>query len=521
MTYAKYLPIAMALILAFGLVAVKAETETFTATADIGNDAPIMSGFNSTNTSGMTYAVSAAYPVNEDSTIYFNSYITDANGDNVQMIVCNQSGLTGDNCTVADAFICNTTLGAVGTHQCSYTADSKPDGGDPATSWTAYAYAYDGTTDNGDNTTTTYTNHNPTVSGAITIDEATVYASSTMTTNVTGASKADVDAGDTTTYYYRFLDSDDTTVLQDWSTTSTYDCTSDGGGTGNGFCSKGDTIYIDLRAQDSHGAVSDGAEETYVETTKGITNTAPTIENLWIDGADAGASVNPTELGQTNVNVTVLVFDYDRTNDNTEITGGTGWVNCTDSYAADTTFATQNKNSTADYLKYTSLQMNYNTLGGAKTVTTYIYDKTDAASDSDNSESFTYNTIYVVEPNDTAMAFGSFTPSTNENLAGDEQQLSNGGNGILNLTIQGADLNYTTNVWGIGNFSVDDDNVADGDGGNLANLTLTTGAQQFNPVGGLAVSGTFDVWFFVDVPGGMPAGTYTSSSDWEWVSSQA
>lgn len=517
--YRKYLLLPVALMFLFGAASVMAETETFSATADVGGAAPVMTDFNSTSDAGKDTLVSAVAPVNEDVTMYFNAKVTDANDDETYFVVCKAEGLTSGNCTNAADFICISTTSTTTAKQCSYTADSVS-GGDAATSWVAYAYAYDGALTNDNNSTTTYTNHAPTVGGTLSIDEATVYASGTMTVNIGSATKTDADSGDTTAYYYRFRDTDDATVLQDWSTTSTYDCTSDGGGTGNGFCSKSDTVYVDVRAQDSHGLYGDGSEETYVETTKDITNSAPVIESLLIEGLDSGASVNPVEGTTTAVNVTVLVYDYDRTNDATELSAGTGWANCTDSYAADTAFAVQNENTTADWLKYTGLTMNYNTAGGAKTVTTYVYDKTTADSDSDALESFTYNTIYVVQLNDSSLTFGSVTPGTDENLGTDAQQMSNLGNGVIDVNIQGADLAYLTNTWEIANFSVDDDAIADEDSGNLANMTLTAAPQSFHDAGGVAVDGTFNVWYFIDAPLGLPAGTYTSTANWEWVSEQ-
>jgi len=514
----KYLLLAAVFFAAFGLVMVKAETETFSATADIGNQAPVLSSFNSTSDAGKTTLVSAGSPVDEDDTIYFNVIVDDPNDDNVYIIVCNQTGLTAGNCTDSNAFICGTTSAAEGALQCSYTADSKPEGGDPATSWTATVYAYDGSLASGYNQTTTYTNHNPTVSGSISIDEATVYADGTMTVNISSASKADVDAGDTTTYYYRFLDNDDTTVLQDWSVSNTYDCSSDSGGTGNGFCHKADTIYVDLRAQDSHGAYGDGSEEAYVETTKGITNTAPTVDDVKIDGADA-PTINPTEGGYTTVTITFNVSDYDRTNDANELDAGTSNATCTGVVAANTSCDYTNVDTDTDEIDCT-LQMKWSTAGGGKTVTVYATDKTDGAAGSDSAHSFTYSTIYVITLNDTAISLGSFTPGTNENLGSNNQLINNTGNGNLNVTIQGAHLTYLANTWGIGNFSVDDDNIADGDGGNMANMTLTTGPQDYTPATGLDTEEQLTVWYFVDAPVGLAAGTYTSGSNWEWVSAQ-
>lgn len=510
-------------LLAVGLLGITyalADTETFSTAASLGNAVPVMSSFNCTNDSGKADEVSAAYPVDEDVTMYFNAILTDGNNDDVYFVVCKAAGFTGGNCTNAADWICNSSTTSPGAAQCSYTADSIS-GGDAVTSWTASAYLYDGTDSNAVNSTTTYTNHAPTVGGSVAIDEATVYADGTMTVNIGSATKEDGDIGDTTTYYYKFTDDDDTTVLQDWSTTSTYDCSSDSGDVGAGYCTKADTIYVDVRAQDNHGLYGDGTEETYVETTKGITNTDPTIENLLIEEQDSGASANPTESTTTAVNVTVLVFDYDRTNDATELSSGSGWANCTNSHAADESFSVENKNTTADYLKYESLLMNYNATGGVKTVTTYIYDKTDADSDNDATETFTYNTIYSISLNDTSISLGSFVSGTNENLGTDCQNINNTGNGEVDVNITGAHLANGGDQWNIGNFSVDDDNVADSDAGDNANMTISTSTQQFSPnAGSLAVDGDHPVWYFVDAPLGLPAASYTSSSDWQWISEE-
>jgi len=495
-----------------------AETETFDAHADIGNEAPAIDAYNVTSDAGQSTNVTSDSPVNEGSTMYFNADISDANDDTVQLIVCNASGFTDGNCTETDGFICSTTLSAAGNHQCSYEADSQVNG-DPATSWTAYFYAYDGTGETTENTET-YTNHNPTVSGSLAIDEATVYADSTMTVNIGSASKTDEDSGDTTSYEYRFRDNDDSTVLQDWSATNTYDCSGDSGDTGNGYCTKGDTIYVDVRAKDSHDAVSDGTEETYIEITKGITNTAPVIDDVKIDGEDS-PSINPTEGTTTSVVLTFNVTDYDRTNDATELSAGTSDGTATGAEATNSSCVYSNVDSDTDTIECT-IAMNYNVAGGSKTVTVNVADKTDADTDSDTAHSFTYTTIYVLSLNDSALSFGSFTPDTTGNSVDENQLLSNTGNGVLDITVQASDLTLDANTWEVGNFSVDDDASYADDTDNKPIMSLTSSAQDYSPNSGtgIAVDGTYALYYYVSVPLGLTSGTYTSSSNWEIVSSE-
>ncbi|MCX6709953.1 MAG: hypothetical protein NTV63_03325 [Candidatus Woesearchaeota archaeon] len=111
----------------------------------------------------------------------------------------------------------------------------------------------------------------PEVPSAVNIVPTTAYKNDTLNCTASGSTDADVDS---ITYYYKFLDNDNSTVLQNWSTTATFDCNA------NSDCVKTDTIYC--RAQAYDGAAN---SSSFIETTRSISNsvpstTAPTLSPL-------------------------------------------------------------------------------------------------------------------------------------------------------------------------------------------------------------------------------------------------
>jgi len=250
-------------------------------------------------------------------------------------------------------------------------------------------------------------------------------------------------------------------------------------------------------------------------TAGGAGNNPPTIDDVKINGQDA-PSVNPTEAGTTIVTVEFNVTDSD----------GAGEIDLASAYANDTTDSIANTSCAwSDYAAGNTkeikceLSLAYSIAGGAKTVEVYVEDTSDAGAMNDT-HGFTYNTIYVISINVSELAFGSIDNGSTNNAAA--LFINNTGNGALNISVKGSDFNSSGNILQIGNCTVDDDPTADeGVETDKNELTLTTGAQDYTPSGGVAALGNETWWFFLDVPAAQPAGPYSSVSDWEVTSSQA
>ena len=240
---------------------------------------------------------------------------------------------------------------------------------------------------------------------------------------------------------------------------------------------------------------------------------APTIDDVKINGEDAPA-INPVESSDAVVTVTFNVTDTD----------GAGNIDLTSAYANDTTDSITN--TSCEWGSFSDidtkeiecqLSLYYYTAGGPKSIEVYVEDDEDN-SDMNDTHGFTYNTIYVISLNLSTLDFGSMNINTSNNPA--PLRITNGGNGIVDLSIKGSNMENGLSVLEIGNCTVDDDSTADEGGETGKNeMALTTSAQDYSPTGGLAVQGTLDWWFFLDVPLGLASGTYNSASSWEIVSS--
>lgn len=133
----------------------------------------------------------------------------------------------------------------------------------------------------------TISNSAPTFSSLTFLDNPS-QKEDTLTCNVVGRSDAD---GDNMTNYYKFLDTNNITVLQDWSTTNTLDCSLTSG------CGAGDTITC-------VALVGDGEDNsTENNNSLSISGTAPESRNVFI---------NPTFPNvTTDLNCTYDYFDQD------------------------------------------------------------------------------------------------------------------------------------------------------------------------------------------------------------------
>jgi hypothetical protein len=508
------------------LLSAVAFADDFGMDVDVGRlyASPVITDMNVSDYAGNL--VTASNPTKEGygNQMHFNATWTDADGDNVTFYVCNTSGFThGVGCD--DTEICSAAAGTVSPVSCSYyVLDS-----DPAVSWTAYAFVDDDYNASVAVSNETYTDHRPTIGGTLDFTGDLVnYANDTLTLNITGLIASDVD-GDTTEFWFIFYETPDggswwylRSALPVSSGGDSYDCTSDGGGTGLGYCSRfqsvNDTVIVVYMADDEHGArrYSSHFGERYGDATMNISDTVPTIDSVLIDDV-ASPSVNPTENGFTSVKITANISDYDIVNDPTELTGGLANATSTSSYYG--------TNTTCDYSVVDAdtaavncqLFVAYNATGGSKTVTVEASDIADA-SDSDSGSSFTYSTIYAIWLNDTSIDFGTAIRGTNDN-AGDELKVSNSGNGVNDVNITGADLNFTTNYILIGNMTIDDDATpSEGVETGKTEMQLTESPQDYTPTGGISVDDFYNLWFFLDIPVGQTEGTYTSEADFELIS---
>lgn len=123
----------------------------------------------------------------------------------------------------------------------------------------------------------------PTVPTLTLIMPDPAYKTSTLSTTASGS--VDID-GDGITYLYQWRDSDDTTVLQDWSGTNTFDCSA------SASCTKGDTIYAHAKAH------TDDADSGDTSTSRVISNSPPVLNPI------GDKSVDENQLLQFTVSAT-------------------------------------------------------------------------------------------------------------------------------------------------------------------------------------------------------------------------
>jgi hypothetical protein len=238
------------------------------------------------------------------------------------------------------------------------------------------------------------------------------------------------------------------------------------------------------------------------------------VDDVKINGVDS-PSVNPTESSDTAVTV-----EFNVSHEN-----GAAWINVSTAYVNDTTDSIVNTTCQAgDFSDANTTEiecliyLHYYTVGGTKNLEVYAADNTTTTA-TDANHNFTYNTIYTVDLNISTLDFGFLSPSSNNNEA--VLNINNTGNGVVNVTIKGADLTNGSNILGIGNATVDDDGTADeGVETGKDEMVLTTGAQDYSPTAGITVQGSVDWWFFLDIPAGQVFGSYTSASSWEVTTSQ-
>jgi hypothetical protein len=151
-------------------------------------------------------------------------------------------------------------------------------------------------------------NSPPTQPSLDAITPTTAYKSSTLSTSASGSTDAD---SDSITYYYQWRDNDNTTVLQDWSTTNTFDCNA------NPSCTKGDTIYAWAKA------VTSDANSTNATTSRAISNSVPTQPSLSAitpTTAYKSSTLSTSASGSTDADSDSITYYYQwRDTDNTTV----------------------------------------------------------------------------------------------------------------------------------------------------------------------------------------------------------
>lgn len=239
-----------------------------------------------------------------------------------------------------------------------------------------------------------------------------------------------------------------------------------------------------------------------------VSNSPPTLLSVYIDGSLGTPNVVPIEAGNANINVTFYAQDVDQWFDikshQVSVTDGTTNSSCQWTYYNTTTTAYQ-----------CNLQLQYDDLGGLKNVSIFVEDWVGHNVTDDNRQ-LMYQTIYVVGLNDTNITWNGVISGVSDNV-GEALRISNTGNGIVDMNITGADLSGSGKTLAIGNFSIDDDGIpSEGAETGKNEMTLLSSAQDYSPVAGIAVGGSYDTYFFLDVPLNLGTKWFTTSST-QWT----
>jgi hypothetical protein len=169
-------------------------------------------------------------------------------------------------------------------------------------------YVYDaGTNLNTSNTSCfTVADTPPTAPTAVNITPATAYKNSTLNCSVSGGTDADADS---ITYLAQFMDTNNSTILQSYSSTLTFNCSA------NANCTHFDTVYC--RGMSSTAYANSSANEA----SKYINNTMPTaIVNVTLNSAtNAGSVLNFTGAGCSDIDTDAISYFYQVYNINQSI----------------------------------------------------------------------------------------------------------------------------------------------------------------------------------------------------------
>jgi len=248
-----------------------------------------------------------------------------------------------------------------------------------------------------------------------------------------------------------------------------------------------------------------------------LNNSQPTIVSV-----TPPAAVDPTECATSAIGA-ILVNASD-SDGYADISLASSYVNITKgavTYTAGTCVQISASGPSIE-MSCTGASFNYTDVAGAWTLTAHVQDVSGGVANA--STTLTLNSGVLMRANNAPITFGTVYAGSTDNVNTNSPgfNLENCGNVALNNSITGAAItDGGTNSIAATQFRMDDDATpSGGDGGNDAELTLTTGAQAFNKVGGFAVGSTFNLWSFLNVPTGQAKATY-NVGQWTFTPSAA
>ncbi len=274
-----------------------------------------------------------------------------------------------------------------------------------------------------------------------------------------------------------------------------------------------------------------------------VGNSAPTIDQIFLNeqltSDTAGdVTINPVEESTKSVNVKIKITDSNG-NCNTFIYGNATAYICEGDVACnagsfdhqvnltfnDTDGAWGSGNIYCNMSGESSPSLQFYDSNGTWTVNVTLTDGTDTAADKNlwtygELPAFTYATGGTV-------SFGALTVGQENAGLGDNNQVKNTGNIILDLNWSATNFTGSTNgvnvsVFG-SNFMIDDDTSASGDAGNIPEASIDyIGDTTFSPASGLLTctstgcsneNATFNIYYHLIVPAGLGEDTYTNTID--------
>jgi hypothetical protein len=192
------------------------------------------------------------------STVSFNDTTLYTNDD----VLCTGSGSTDtDDDSITYYYKFNDSGATLQDWSTANTFDCETAGCDKNNNLNCYVKAFTDLANSTTNSTsTTILNTVPTIPTSLILNDSTLYTNDDVIITGSGSSDADSDG---ITYYYKFNDTGGT--LQDWSTTATFDCETNG-------CDKLETLSVWTKA------VTSDANSSALSNSTTILNTAPVIE---------------------------------------------------------------------------------------------------------------------------------------------------------------------------------------------------------------------------------------------------
>ncbi len=230
-------------------------------------------------------------------------------------------------------------------------------------------------------------------------------------------------------------------------------------------------------------------------------NNAPTITNV-----QSLSNQNPTEGTINSVNIKFTVSD---TNGHSDLNHSAANVSFIKDAITRTGTCSNNTIDSTTTNYSCSVNMNYYDLPGTWTINVSAEDNS-AETVYDDASSFTYNSLYAFELTKDDISFASATVGINNiNASDDPQVLSNTGNGAFTyINLTSYELSNGVDTIGSGNFTINATNDAKG---------INTIGTILIPDASLTVSGTQNLFLWVDIPSGISSGSYTTNQTTQWI----